>query len=315
MAMSGASARTENGPDSLAELFTGSSNFVERLPMLRVAFERTAIVCTEDLAATTEQAPQVTLVGIESGTAVDLLGAHDNQSAIGVLHAAKWNARLIACADRGAVFALVETMLGGDCSHQAQAPDRPLSRIEIGVAGAFFERVAKALESAFAGVADSAFAVESAAGEIDYDVIGRENDPVVVAKFGLEVAGRNGEFLIAVTRAALNPLRQVLGRTPAKEAPAADARWSQQMENEITRAHVMLTAVLDERMGTLGEVAGFEIGQVVELNATARGRVRLECNGERLLWCHLGKSQEKYTLRVDEHVDREQEFMNEILSG
>jgi flagellar motor switch protein FliM len=77
----------------------------------------------------------------------------------------------------------------------------------------------------------------------------------------------------------------------------------------------LLTAVLDERAGTLGEVAAFQVGQVVELNATAHGRVRLECNGERLMWCHLGKSQGKYTLRVDQLVDREQEFMDDILSG
>lgn len=313
--MSGPTARTETGRDSLAELFTGSSNFVERLPMLRVAFERAAAACTEDLAATAEQPPQVILQSIESGIAADLLGAHDGKSVVGVLHAAKWNARLLASADRDAVFAIVETMLGGDGSHQTQATDRPLSRIEVRVAGAFLDRVAKALDAGFGNIADTTFAVEGTAEEIDYDVIGRRNNSIVVAKFRLEAASRGGEILIAVTRAALNPLRQVLGRTPAKEAPTADARWSQQMENGVTRAHVMLTAVLDERMGMLGEVAGFTVGQVVELNATAHGRVRLECNGERLMWCHLGKSQGKYTLRVDELVDREQEFMNEILSG
>jgi flagellar motor switch protein FliM len=146
-------------------------------------------------------------------------------------------------------------------------------------------------------------------------VIGRRNDPIVVAKFGLEVAGRGGTIVIAVARAALNPLRQSLGRVPVKEAPAADPRWSNQMQNEVTRAHVMVSAVLDERMGMLGEVAQFKVGHVLELNATAHGRVRLECNGERLMWCHLGKSQGKYTLRVDEPVDREQEFLNEILAG
>ena len=313
--MSGPTARTETGRDSLAELFTGSSNFVERLPMLRVAFERAAAACTEDLASAAEQPPQVILQGIESGIAADLLGAHDGKSAVGVLHAAKWNARLLVSADRGAVFAIVETMLGGDGSHQAQAPDRPLSRIEMLVVGTFFDRVAKALEAGFGNVADTSFAVEGTAEEVDYDIIGRRNNSIVVARFRLEGASRGGEILIAVTRAALNPLRQVLGRTPTKEAPKADARWSEQMENGVTRAHVMLTAVLDERMGMLGEVAGFAVGQVVELNATSHGRVRLECNGERLMWCHLGKSQGKYTLRVDEVVDREQEFMNEILSG
>ena len=69
------------------------------------------------------------------------------------------------------------------------------------------------------------------------------------------------------------------------------------MQSEVTRAHVVVSAVLDERMGDLGEVAQFKVGHVLELNATAHGRVRLECNGERLMWCHLGKSQGKYTLR------------------
>ena len=176
------------------------------------------------------------------------------------------------------------------------------------VVAALFERVAKALEAAFGNVADTTFAVEATADEVDYDVIGRRNNSVVLAKFRLEAASRGGEILIAVTRAALNPLRQALGRAPTKETPTADARWSEQMETGVTRAYVMVTAVLDERMGMLGEVAGFEVGQVVELNATAHGRVRLERNGERLMWCHLGKSQGKYTLRVDELVDREQEF-------
>jgi flagellar motor switch protein FliM len=313
--MSVASARAETGRDSLAELFAGSSNFVERLPMLRAAFERAADSCAEDLGAVLEQPPLVTLQGIESGTAAELLDAHDGRGVVGVLHAAKWNARLLVSADRGAVFAIVETMLGGDGSQPAYAMDRPFSRIELGVVAAFFGRVAKALETAFAGIADTPFAVEGTTDEIDYEIMGRRNNSVVVARFRLEAAGRGGEVLIAVTRAALNPLRQALARTPVKEAPAADARWSQQIQSEVTRAHVMLTAVLDERMGLLGEVAGFQVGQVVELNATAHGRVRLECNGERLMWCHLGKAQGKYTLRVDELVDREQEFMNEILSG
>jgi flagellar motor switch protein FliM len=43
--------------------------------------------------------------------------------------------------------------------------------------------------------------------------------------------------------------------------------------------------------------------------------MRLECNGERLMWCHLGKAQGKYTLRVEGPIDREQEFMDDILAS
>lgn len=313
--MSEAPARSASRRDSLAELFAGSSNIVERMPMLRLAFERAAALWTEDLASLADQAPQLVLQDVENGTAGDLLGPHDGQGAVGILHAAKWNTRLVVSADRAAVFSVVETMLGGDGSQPSYTEDRPLSRIEVRIAGAFIERMAKALETAFAGVADTAVVVEAISNEINYDVVGRRTNSVVVARFRLEAVGGAGEVLLAVPSAALSPLRQVLARTPAKEVPPPDDRWRQQIQNEVTRAHVKLTAVLDERMGTLGEVTGFEVGQVVEFNATAQGRVRLECNGERLMWCHLGKSAGKYTLRVDELVDREQEFMNEILSG
>jgi flagellar motor switch protein FliM len=313
--MAAAEAKSASERDSLAELFAGSSNFLERVPMLRVALDRAAASCTEQLAAEVDAAFQLTLLALGTGTAGDLLDAHDGKSAVGVLHAAHWNARLFLCADRDAVFTIVEAMLGGDGSQPAYAADRPLSRIETAIVGTVFERLARALGMGFAGLADTSFALEEMVDSIDYDVIGRRNNSIVAAKFRLEAAGRGGEILLAVARAALNPLRQTLGRVPARQSPAADPHWSQQMQNELTRAHVRLSAVLDERMGLLGEVAAFKVGQIVELNATAHGRVRLECDGERLVWCHLGKSQGKYALRVDEPIDREQEFLNEIASG
>jgi flagellar motor switch protein FliM len=313
--MAGAIAKGQVGRDSLTELFTGSSNFVERLPMLRIAFARAATACTEALAAVSEMPLQVALLGVESGIAGDLLEAHNGRSAVGILHAADWSARLLICAERPAVFAIVESMLGGDGSQPAYSAQRALSRIETRIVGSFFERFGQALCTAFAGIADTSLALEGTADEIDYDAIGRRDDPIVLARFRLDVGGRGGEILIAVARAALNPLRQALGRVPDKDSPTADERWRQQMQSEVTRAHVVVSAVLDERAGVLGEVAQFKVGHVLELNATAHGRVRLECNGERLMWCHLGKSQGKYTLRVDEPIDREQEFFNEILAG
>src|SRR5262245_10782037 len=110
------SASNGTGRDSLAELFTGASNFVERMPMLRVALDRAALACTEALAAVAEVPLVITLQGIDSGIAGELLERYNGRRVVGVLHAAKWNARLLMSADRGAVFAVVESMLGGDGS-------------------------------------------------------------------------------------------------------------------------------------------------------------------------------------------------------
>ena len=71
----------------------------------------------------TELEVQVTLQAIVSGIAGDLLDPLNGKSAVGVLHAANWSARLLICAEREAVFAIVECMLGGDGS-QPTAPDQ-----------------------------------------------------------------------------------------------------------------------------------------------------------------------------------------------
>jgi flagellar motor switch protein FliM len=313
--MSEPTPRSEFGRDSLAELFAGSSNFIDRMPVLRVALSRAAEVCTADLADISEQPPQVALKRLGAGTAAELLGGTGGHRAVAVLHAPRWNARMVAIADRASVFAMIESMLGGDGTQPPYTPDRPLTRVELSVAKAFFARLGRALESAFAEVAPTSFLVEEVADEIDFAVLGGPHNAVAAGSFQLEALGGSGTILIAITRAALNPLRQVLARVPEKEAPAVDMHWSQHIRTELARTQVMVTAVLDERLSVLGEVASFKPGQVFELNATAHSRVRIECNGERLMWCHVGKAQGRYTLRVDELIDREQEFMDDILAG
>ena len=213
------------------------------------------------------------------------------------------------------MFAIVEMMLGGDGSQPAYAGKRPFSKIETRIAAAFFERFAKALSASVAPVAATQFALEVAANTIDFDPIGGRNTAVFAVKLNLDVLGRGGEILIAVPQSAIAAMRQAFSRTSSKDASLPDPRWSQQIEREITRASVTLNAVLDERTMRLGEISQFRVGQVLELKATPRTRVHLECDGERMVLCQFGKSNGVYTLRVDDFVDREQEFMNDILSG
>jgi flagellar motor switch protein FliM len=313
--MAGQGTQAEAGRDSLAELFTGASNFVERIPMLRVGFDRAALACTEDLAGASDLPLQMALQVVRSGTAAELLQGFDGASVVGVVHAARWNSRLVILLDRDAVFAVVESMLGGDGSQPVLKTERSFSRIELRVAESFIGRIAKALESGLAGIADTSLALESSGPELDYDAIGRRNGAVVAAKFRLSAGELGGSVIVAIPRAAIAPLRHALSRVPAKEGPPVDPAWRDEIQTQVSRAQIVLSAILDERPATLAEIAGFEVGKIVELNATASSRMRLECNGERLMWCHLGKAQGKYTLRVEGPIDREQEFMDDILAS
>jgi flagellar motor switch protein FliM len=296
-------------------LFGGASASLDRLPMFRTVFERAAAACAQELRAFTSSPPQLTVAGVESGTAADVFAQHDGAIAASTMHAAGWNARLLISARRSAVFAIVEMMLGGDGSQPAYAGKRPFSKIESRVAVAFFDRFAKALETSVASVAGTQFILEAPANRIDFDVIGGRNNAVFGVKLKIEALGRDGEILIAVPQSAITAMRQAFSRTSDDNASRPDSRWARQIEREITKANVTLKAVLDERLMRLSDISHLRVGQVLELNATPRSRVNLECDGERLILCQFGKSNGVYTLRVDDFVDREQEFMNDILSG
>ncbi len=299
---------------NIQSLFGGASASLDRLPMLRIVFERAAATCAQEFRSLSSNPPLLTVAGMESGTAGDMFAQHDGAIVTAAIHAAGWNTRLLISARRSTVFAIVEMMLGGDGSQPAYAGKRPFSRTETRIAGAFFERFAKALTAAVAPVAPTPFMLDSPANAINFEAVGDRNTAVFAAKLNLDALGRGGEILVAVPQSAIVPMRKAFAHV-GKDATRPDPRWTEQIEREIKRANVTLDAVLDERPMRLSEIARLRVGQVLELEATPRSRVHLECDGERMIHCQFGRSNGVYTLRVDDFVDREREFMNDILSG
>ena len=300
---------------NIQSLFGGTSASLDRLPMLRVVFERAAAACALDLRTLTGQVPQITVGAMAAGTAEEIFAQHDGAIVTAGLGAPGWNTRLLVSARRGAVFAIVELMMGGDGSQPAYAGKRPFSKTETRIAGAFLERFAGALAAAAAPVAPTAFVLEGLANAVDLEVVGSRNTPVFAANLSFEAMGRGGDIVIAVPQAPIGAMRKAFAQAPPRDAARPDPRWTEQIEREITRANVTLNAVLDERPVQLGDIARFRVGQVLELKATPRSHVHLECDGERLIICQFGRSNGVYTLRVDGFVDREREFMNDILAG
>lgn len=299
--------------ESLQGLFGAAQGGLERLPLLRQALERMGPACTEEVRSVATMPLRLVLQGIGTGTAGDVLPQDGPDGAVAVLGAPGWGTQLFACADRAAVFVTVEAMLGSDGSQPGYTAERPLSKIETGVAGLFFAAVARALAQSFAPIAASPFGVEATGDEIDLDAIDRDQ-AVVVARYRLDALEQGGEVSIAIPQSALGALRKPLSEAP-KAAARPDPGWAQHIQKEMTRSNVTLTAILDERPGLLAEVFNLKVGQIIDLEATPQSRVRVECNGERLIWCDLGKSNGVYTLRVDAFVDHEQEFMNDILAA
>jgi len=307
-------AQAKGHRDALAAIFRCGAAYAERLPMLPVALERIALACTEELRAFSAVRAELRYLGLDSGRAADLLDSDSDAHLTGMLHAAAWDAHLLVSFDRDLVYSYVDLVLGGDGS-QPYAEQRPLSRIEIQIARTLLARVARVLSRAFAPYAPSGFAADGELGRPDPDRVGGRDAAVAVARYRLEAGKCKGELRIAIPDAVLTALKPAFARQPLGDGGTADPAWTQQIHTEINRTRLTMRAVLEERQRPLAEIASLRAGQVLPLQATARSGIRLDCNGEPLVWCEMGQSNGKYTVRVHGFVDREQEFMEGLLSG
>ncbi|MGO4707437.1 flagellar motor switch protein FliM [Microvirga sp. 2MCAF38] len=287
---------------------------LDRLPMLHVIFDRMATHCADHLRHLAASPMYYSLSNIESGRIGDILESYESNAIAGVFNASEWDSQILVGFDRDFMFTMVEVLLGADGSEPPVDEERGFSNIELRIAQAIFDQMGKALQASFALVADTPFKFERLETRMDFAVIGRRNNQSVVAKFLLQALNRGGEMFVIIPQSVLNPMRQTLARVLSGDSSARDPRWTKQIASEVKRTEVTLRAVLEERHLTLGELADLKIGQVLELQATPRSRVKLEGNEQALFWCHVGQAEGSYVLRVEDFIDQEQEFIDDVFS-
>lgn len=305
---------TQNVNDIRDRLLDAAGLSLDRLPMLHVIFDRMTTFCADHLRHLAASPMYYSLSEIESGRIGDVLEMYEANAIAGIFHVPEWDSHVLVGFDRDFIFTMVEVLLGSDGSEPPVDEERGFSNIELRLAQAIFEQMGKALQASFALVVDTPFKFERLETRMDFAVIGRRNNQSVVAKFLLQALNRGGEMFVIIPQSVLNPMRQTLGRVLSGDSSTRDPRWAKQIANEVKRTEVTLKAVLEERHLCLGEIADLKVGQVLELQATPRSRVKLEGNNQGLFWCHVGKAEGSYVLRVDEFIDQEQEFIDDVLS-
>lgn len=286
---------------------------LDKLPMLHVIFDRMATACAESLRQLAASQAYYSLSHVESGRIGDILDSYEGMAIVGVFHSPEWDSHVIVGFDRDFVFSMIEVLFGADGSEPPVDDERSFSNIEMRIAVALFEQVAKALQGSFALVSQATFKFQRLETRMDFAVIGRRNNLSICAKFLLQALNRGGEMFVLIPQGALTPMRQQLASTAAGESSPRDPVWTRHIRGEVQRTEVRLRAVLEQREITLGEASQLAVGQILQLQATPRSRVKLESAEQALFWCSLGQAEGAYVLRIEEAVDLEQEFIDDIL--
>jgi flagellar motor switch protein FliM len=304
---------TQSANDIRDMLLDSAGLSLDRLPMLHVIFDRMTTSCAEHLRHMAASPMYYSLSGLESGRVSEILEMYEANAVAGIFHAPEWDSHILIGFDRDFIYTMVEVLFGSDGSEAPVEEARGFSTIELRMAQTLFEQVAKALQASFALVTDTKFKLERIETRMDFAVIGRRNNQAVAAKFLLQALNRGGEMFVVIPQSVLNPMRKVLSRVVSGESSGRDPRWMKQIATEVKKTEVTLKAVLEERFLSLGEIADLKVGDVIELQATPRSRVKLEGNNQGLFWCNIGQSEGSYVLKVDEHIDQEKEFLDDVL--
>ena len=287
---------------------------IERMPMLNVIFDRMAASCTDSLQPMAGTSCYFSVNGISNGRVGDIIKDYEANAVAAVFYAEQWDARVLMMLDRDFVFTMVEALFGSDGAEPPLDVERAFSNIELRTVQVLFERFAKALQQAFAATSTVTFKLERVETAMASLALGRSANMSICANIMLQALYRGGQMFLIIPHSALNPLRQKLATVVVSDGRAADPRWREQMEGEVQRTEVTLNAVLDEKVLSLGDVAQFHVGQVIELDATPRSLARLENNNQVLFWCQIGQLDGYYAMQVADPVDQKREFVDDILS-
>jgi flagellar motor switch protein FliM len=300
-------------PTAPERLFDSAGISIERLPLLRVIFDRLATHCAENARQLSTAPAYFTVSSVKTERIGAVLEAAEGKAIVAMLHAQAWDARIMIGLDNKLVFGLVEALFGGDGSEPPYTENRALTNIEMRVAQKTLDIIARSLQTALSVVQEMHFKFERLETRMDFAVIAPRNSFAVLAKLNLRILGRSGEVFVVLPQAAINPIRQSLSVDHGTDVAAADPRWSKQIETEVSKADVVVQAILEEEGFTLADIADLQVGKILHLKSTPKSRVKLECNSEPLFWCQLGQAEGKYTLKVDDVYDDEPDFLDGLV--
>lgn len=295
-------------------ILTGPASAAGKLAILRQVLSDACRGLAQLLNPAGDAKLELELRSLDLGKAGDVLAAHSESIATAALRAGQWDAALLTGFDRDFAYSLIDVLFGSSGAAAPFRPERNLTRIETEVVKLVFGQMALAMEGSFGQTGQVTFGVERTDVPPAFDCIGRPSSVIAVATIELACAGGGGRMFVALPQTAFVFLRPLPARNAPRPAPVVDPQWRNLLNNRLYGADVTVTAVLGSKQMTLGEITDLQLGQIIEIESLSGHRVSLDCNGQQLYWCKLAQANGVYSLNVEDAINHEQEFMDDILS-
>lgn len=220
---------------------------------------------------------------------------------------------LVMVIDADAIAVVVSALFGGDPDLPVTPIARDLSPTELEVAGIVFQEVASSVNGWGARALDIKFPLPPAITGVDLKRKILRDGPAVCLVFSFSIGTAVGHLHLHM------PQRVLLYRTGSDSKPegepAVASDWRQRFNDEVMRSKVKLEATMPLKRMTLGDLAGLQAGQIIELEPNAQTEARLAARNKALFVCEFGKLGQHYTVRIKNPFDEGKDFMDGLLPG
>ena len=257
----------------------------------------------------------VTYVGCTSGLMSDLVSELGESFVLADGALRNWSPNFVLACGNSFIIALMERMLGAQPETIEQPFDRPLSDIELDLAQMVLGRMAVVLQSGVNAPGGYEALLERAHNAEDRPA----NDETAVAEFGvtirmsIELGKVSSEIALVLPQKAFLKTKVVMPKSKGQASKSKD-EWQERISEQVRRSQVTLEARVRLQTLTLGTISRLAIGDVIAFHDKTDVSVQVSANGKDMYACELGRSGERYTVRVRDNISTEDEILNHLMS-
>lgn len=242
---------------------------------------------------------EATAGNVNQGTRSELLKAIEGDFCYSESKIETWSDDIALYCNNDLIIAIVECMLGGDDPDNIEPMSRPLSTLEIDLSAVFFETLNEALKAAITRNPTLEQSVDKPTQNLP-DTQGETYQEYHAASFSLDLKfgqlETSATVIVPQSKIIKTDIEAVANRRRKAEKKT---EWAEKLSKQVYSSDIMLQANIGLERLKLDEVSRLQVGDVLRFGEEGEPTVVLQANGRELYNCALGKSGNKYMIRVE----------------
>lgn len=257
---------------------------------------------------------EVTYTGCASGLVTDLIADLGDTFALADGSLRNWCPTFVLACGNSFVIGLMERMLGALPETIEQPFERPLSDIELDLAQMVLGKMGDVLRSGVNAPGGFEPLLERVHNAEDRP----QPDEGIPAEFGvtirmtIELGKVVSELALVIPQRAFLKTKVVMPKAKGQSSKSKE-EWHERIREQVRRSQVTLEARIRLQPLTLGTISRLAVGDVITFQDKKDVSVQVSANGKDMYSCELGRSGERYTVRVKDNISTDDEILNHLM--